>query len=207
MSESLEKRSDSKRLKTNETLKSGSIINLTNDPRIVDGIKVPDEGFLCVTRVPVNPQESLSEAVQRSCPQTRPDQFPPDVARFYPPVNDVPKTWDIFMLGTLALNHNVRKLEDFMGQNHLSNATPRQIYAVAAQHPDLQVQLEKRDVEILSLDTFKIDKHRRVCSAILSAHGPTASIPFLDLRTWGQEAIFAFARESRNHVPETAQVK
>jgi hypothetical protein len=171
-----------------------ALINLTGDTNAEKGIIVPDGGKLFIVKTRVNPAWQWGAMLKEACPdyQSRDVQRVTDL---YPPQQGEPK--DCYVYG-LNFGHSIPETQPAVdwgkSQENLPEATPRHIFAVARDVPDLNKKVDMSWMGLISLQFVTFAGYRRVCRAYFDDRGREARLGWFG-SGWRVHVWFSFFRE------------
>jgi hypothetical protein len=169
------------------------VLNFTDDPDVAKGIVVPDGGKLLVVKTRVDPMWAWPVMLQEACPDYQ-SRDVRSVSDLFPPEQGEPKNFYVFGLN---FGHSIRDTMpavEWGKENKLDEATPRQIFSVARDVPDLNRKVDMSWMGLISPKFCAFEGRRRVCSASFGGARREANLDWFD-DEWHGSAWFGFSRE------------
>jgi hypothetical protein len=172
---------------------TAGIINLTDNPDAARGITLFKGGRLFVVKTHVDPAWEWSAMLRQAYPNYQSSDVQ-RVSGLYPLEPGEPKDYYVFGLnfGTSILD--TKPAIDWGKQNGLPEATPRQVFAVARDVPDLNRKLNMPWMGLISPKFCTFYDARRVCHACFDGAGRDALLDWFG-HGWVNSIWFAFFRE------------
>jgi hypothetical protein len=183
----------SRRILMVQTATGPVIINLTGDTNAEKGIIVPNGGKLLIVKTCVRPAWEWFRMLRGACPDYQsPDIDNSIVADLYRPELGEPK--DCYVYG-LNFGHEIPNTQPAVDWgkklDNLSEATPRHIYSVARDVPDLNRRIGVSSMGLISPKFVTVGGERRVCGASFRGDRRGAYLSWFDSE-WFNRAWFAF---------------
>jgi hypothetical protein len=175
----------------------GKIFNLTGDGSAIQGIVVPRSATLFVAKCVVDPSVKWKTLLKEACPQDQ-SQEVLDMGDKFPREDGIPKQWYIYGLNFGTFKQEIWQASAWAKRHDLLDATPRQIYSLTRDVPDLCSKVGVSWMKLIAPEPYESQDGRKVCIAefVGPAEHHAEMVCFLGLGdAWLYYAWFCFARE------------